>query len=142
MFSRRIGILCGEHCRFEIDEPPVFDNVITVGVADRLSAGALLDDVAGDRAGLQDSVLSPENQKEDSLADVLRIGREVLQNILAKEFLRLVSLRSFAVSKLPQTPRPIHDWAQTFAPPPAPDPIVRGCATRFRLFATSGSNRV
>ena len=74
MLPRRIGILCGEHCRFEIDEPAVFDDVITVGVADRLSARALLDDVAGDSAGLQDRIFSPENQQEHSLANVLRIG--------------------------------------------------------------------
>ena len=57
MLARRLGILRRKHGWFEVDDPTILDNVVSVGVADRLAAGALVDNMTGDGSGLQDGIL-------------------------------------------------------------------------------------
>ena len=79
MRAGRLVILSGQHGRLEMDDPAILDKVIAIGIPDRLSARALVDDVPGDGSSLQDGVLASENKQKHALANVFTVWGELLR---------------------------------------------------------------
>ena len=68
--------------------PFASDDVVAIGVADRLAAGPLVDDVARRSCGASHRVLALENQQQHPRLRAGSVGGKVLQDVLLDQLLR------------------------------------------------------
>ena len=84
----RLGVEGSDHARLEIGHLARFvGDVIAVGVANRLAAGAFVHDVADDVANLFHRIRAAKNQEQDARVLALPFAGEIFPDIIANQFL-------------------------------------------------------
>ena len=118
------------------------DDVVAVGVADRLGAGAFVDDVAHDVHDARDGILAAEHEQQATRALALGVGREIVEDVLADQLLRgaVTRVRIVRDVRWPRRLRRVRGWGRTSARPRDRGRCARSAAKGSGRCGICGSN--